>query len=86
MFQEQESAGRDVDVEPRLVEGEPTSVLVDESERSDLVIVGSRGRGGFASTLLGSVSRECAQHARCPVIIVRGHTGEDAGAALPSRP
>ncbi len=58
-------------VDWRACQGEPISVLVDESHRADLLVVGSRGRGGFASRLLGSVSRECAHHARCPVVIVR---------------
>ncbi len=71
MLGELESEAQGVRVERRPCEGEPISVLVDESEHSDLLVVGSRGRGGFASTLLGSVSRECAHHARCPVVIVR---------------
>jgi nucleotide-binding universal stress UspA family protein len=71
MFEEQVSEGCNVHVQQRAVDGEPISVLVDESERTDLLIVGSRGHGSFAGTLLGSVSRACAHHARCPVAIVR---------------
>lgn len=60
-----------VAIERRVVEGTPTTVLVDESRNADLLVVGSRGRGGFTSLLLGSVSHQCAHHAACPVVIVR---------------
>jgi nucleotide-binding universal stress UspA family protein len=46
------------------------SALLAESKGADLLVVGSRGRGGFASLLLGSVSQEVAHHASCPVVIV----------------
>lgn len=58
-------------VERRVVEGAPATVLVDESRQADLLVVGSRGHGGFAGLLLGSVSQQCAHHAACPVAIVR---------------
>jgi len=64
-------AAGDVEVEQRVVEGTAGAVLVDESLRADLLVVGSRGHGGFAQLLLGSVSQQCAQHAACPVVIVR---------------
>jgi nucleotide-binding universal stress UspA family protein len=57
-------------VEHEAVEGYPAQVLEDESRTATLVVVGSRGHGGFASMLLGSVSHEIAQHAACPVAIV----------------
>ena len=59
-----------VEIERRLVEGRPAAVLVDESQGADLLVVGSRGHGGFTGLLLGSVSQQCAHHASCPVVIV----------------
>jgi nucleotide-binding universal stress UspA family protein len=60
-----------VRVERRVSEGAPAAVLVDESRDADLLVVGSRGLGGFAGLVLGSVSRDCAHRAACPVVIVR---------------
>lgn len=59
-----------VEIERRVVEGRAAAVLVDESRDADLLVVGSRGHGGFAGLLLGSVSQQCAHHAACPVVIV----------------
>jgi nucleotide-binding universal stress UspA family protein len=61
-----------VDVERVAVEGGPAHVLVEAAEGADLLVVGSRGHGGFAGLLLGSVSQQVAHHAPCPVVIVRG--------------
>lgn len=44
--------------------------LVDQARGADLLVVGSRGRGGFTGLVLGSVSQQCAHHATCPVTIV----------------
>lgn len=51
-------------------EGNAASELVDKSNGVDMLVVGSRGLGGFRGLLLGSVSQQCAQHAHCPVVIV----------------
>jgi nucleotide-binding universal stress UspA family protein len=64
-------AAEGIDVERTIVEGAAAHVLVRESENAELLVVGSRGRGGFAGLLLGSVSQQCAHHAACPVVIVR---------------
>lgn len=60
-----------VDVERASVEGSPASALVEAAEGADLLVVGSRGHGGFVGLLLGSVSQQVAHHAPCPVVIVR---------------
>jgi nucleotide-binding universal stress UspA family protein len=68
--------GEDVEIERAVVEGAPGAVLVEESRGADLLVVGSRGHGGFAGLLLGSVSQQCAHHAECPVVIVRAASGK----------
>lgn len=60
-----------MDVEAVAVEGAAAAVLLDAARDADLLVVGSRGLGGFAGLLLGSVSQQCAQHAPCPVLIHR---------------
>jgi nucleotide-binding universal stress UspA family protein len=52
------------------IEGGPATVLVEQARDAKLLVVGSRGRGGAASLLLGSVSRTVVLHAPCPVVVV----------------
>jgi nucleotide-binding universal stress UspA family protein len=66
-----------VEIERRVVEGPPASVLVNQSRDADLLVVGSRGHGGFTELLLGSVSQQVSHHADCPVVIVRSAKDDD---------
>lgn len=61
-------------VRTHVVHGNPADVLLRAAEDAEVLVVGSRGRGGFARALLGSVSQHVSQHARCPVVIVRSET------------
>lgn len=61
-----------VDVERCLVMGPAAQALLDAARGADLLVLGSRGRGGFAGLLLGSVSQQCAHHSPCPVVLVPG--------------
>jgi nucleotide-binding universal stress UspA family protein len=49
----------------------PSEALLRASNDADLLVVGSRGLGGFGGLLLGSISQQCVQHATCPVLVVR---------------
>lgn len=59
-----------VSIEQRIVEGDSSAVLIDRAKEADLLVVGSRGLGGFRGLLLGSVSQQCVQHSRTPVVVV----------------
>jgi nucleotide-binding universal stress UspA family protein len=82
----------DVEVEAVAVQGQQASAaLVDAAKDAELLVVGSRGAGGFSSLLLGSVSQQCAHHAPCPVAIVRrglteNHPQHDAQAKAGEEP
>lgn len=61
---------RPAELEERVVHGSARTVLIDASRGASLLVVGSRGHGGFAGLLLGSVSSACSEHAHCPVLVL----------------
>jgi nucleotide-binding universal stress UspA family protein len=67
-----EEAG-DVEIEARAVEGPAASVLVDAAKDADLLVLGTRGHGGFSGLLLGSVSQQVSHHAPCTLVLVPHH-------------
>jgi nucleotide-binding universal stress UspA family protein len=74
-----------VDVQRAVVEDRnPAEALVELSADADMLVVGSRGRGGFTSLLLGSVSHASVLHARCPVVVIPPGA-EERKAAAPAR-
>ncbi|MDP9806176.1 nucleotide-binding universal stress UspA family protein [Trueperella bonasi] len=73
--------GRQIDTEITAVEGSPAHVLARESDEADLLVLGTRGRGGFAGLLLGSTSQTLLGYSACPTMVVprRVRLGDDVG-------
>ncbi len=65
-------ASRPVGITTLAVEGPVARALIEISKEARMLVLGSRGHGGFAGLLLGSVSTACAEHATCPVLVVHG--------------
>ena len=63
-----------LDVERVVEAGDPAAVLLRRSEAADLLVVGSRGRGGFSRLLIGSVAEKCVRYATCSVVVIRPTT------------
>lgn len=64
--------GADADVTRRIARGHTATILIDASAHVRLLVVGSHGHGRFPASHLGSVAKHCVEHARCPVVVVRG--------------
>jgi nucleotide-binding universal stress UspA family protein len=69
----------DVEISVMAPNGMVSEVLVEASKNAELLVVGSRGHGGFTGLLLGSVSQQVAQHATCSLVIVRGLSAQTGG-------
>ncbi|CRH94422.1 Universal stress protein MSMEG_3950 [Chlamydia trachomatis] len=77
--------GRDMEVARHALDGSPASLLIEFSTAVDLVVVGTRGRGGLAGVLLGSTAQTVLSHSTCPVMIVPSdHLGKAESAKAPT--
>ena len=65
-----------VQTQGKAIEGHPAVVLLEEAKSADMIVLGSHGRGEFASLLLGSVAQQVIHHATCPVVVVRLGAGK----------
>lgn len=65
-----------IEVHATVVEDAPVPALLSQVGPESLLVVGSRGRGGFVGLVLGSVSQQVVQHAPCPVVVVRAPADE----------
>jgi nucleotide-binding universal stress UspA family protein len=67
-----ETGEKPLEVTVNVTMGDVAAELIGASRDADMVVVGSRGSGGFAGLLMGSVSSKVAHHAKCPVVVIRG--------------
>jgi nucleotide-binding universal stress UspA family protein len=74
-----------IPVETHLVNGGAAAALIEESSQAEIVVVGSRGLGGFGELMLGSTAVEVAAHAHCPVVVIRPDTSDVAPGAEAGR-
>ncbi|KDN87005.1 universal stress protein [Kitasatospora cheerisanensis] len=71
LVEEENDPAHPVTISRRVQCGNAARVLLDAAEGAELLVIGSRGHGGFTGALLGSVGQHCVQHAPCPVVVVR---------------
>jgi nucleotide-binding universal stress UspA family protein len=74
MVEEAGAEAEGIEIDKEVVEGRAGPILVEAAGRASMLVVGSRGLGGFSGLLLGSVSQQCAHHAPCPLVIVKTDT------------
>lgn len=74
MVEEAASDAEGVEIDKEVVESQAGPALVEAARRASMLVVSSRGLGGFSGLLLGSVSQQCAHHAPCPLVIVPADT------------
>jgi nucleotide-binding universal stress UspA family protein len=72
-----------VSAQGAVLPGSPAETLVQESRRTDLMVLGTRGRGDFSAAWLGSVSTAVAPHAYCPIVIIGGDRPRIPGPGFP---
>jgi len=60
----------DVKIQRRFVQKSAATALIQASDDADMLVIGSRGLGGFRGLLLGSVGHQCVQHSKCPVVVI----------------
>lgn len=72
---------RGLEIERAALGGPPAQTLIESARGAELLVLGSRGRGGFLGLLLGSISQQCAQHPPCPVVILPPPDEAEPGAA-----
>lgn len=80
------AANPQIQIDCSVVHGNVAEKLIEASRNVDLIVVGSRGRGGFKGLLLGSTSDQVVQHARCGVLVDRGVREPDAGSDAAADP
>jgi nucleotide-binding universal stress UspA family protein len=76
---EAKAVAPELDVTGVTVLGTPAQTLIDAGRSAEMVVVGSRGHGGFAGALVGATSQQVAMHASCPVVVVRGRDDATSG-------